>query len=127
MAAAVTIEFGPAPVNLKGLRAGDRNPMHVVINSKGTPYDLTGVTLSAQVRLKAYDTEPAVTAVITVDADPTTGGFTMEWPGDQIAAAMPASTASWSGVWDLQAQVAETAPTTIAAGSFQGVLDVTRP
>jgi hypothetical protein len=124
---AVTVPMGPAVVNLTGVRAGDRNLLTVTLTSKGDPYDLTGLTLSAQARLHAVDPEPAVVAEIEVDPDPTTGKFALRWPGDQVAAAMPQGKASWSGVWDLQADDGTNDPTTLAAGSFAAVLDITRP
>jgi hypothetical protein len=121
---AVTVPLGPAVVNLTGVRAGDRNLISLTLTSKGTPYDLSGLAISAQARHKATDETPAVTAVITIPPDPTLGELTMAWPGDQVAASL-AGKASWQGVWDLQIDDGESV-VTLLAGSFTAVLDVTR-
>lgn len=121
---AVTVPLGPAVVNLTGIRAGDANLMTVTLTTKGEPYDLTGMTLTAQARKKVTDDAPAVTAAITVDPDPTIGKALLSWPGDQVRDSL-AGKANWQGVWDLQVDDG-TEVQTLMAGTFQAVLDVTR-
>jgi|SRR5215831_14626109 len=126
---AVTVPLGPAVVNLTGVRAGDRNPIHFAVTVKGSPMDLTGLTLSAMARTKVTDESPAVTADIVIDPDPTTGEFDLSWPGPDVAASIPSGKTGWQGVWDLQADDGSpdgTGVTTLMGGSISVVLDVTR-
>jgi hypothetical protein len=121
--AAVTL--GPASVDITGVRAGDLNQISFTVHSKGTPVDLTGLTVTAQARTSAVSNEVALTAVIDV-TDAPAGKGTMRWPGDEVRDLL-AGAAKWSGVWDMQADNNVDDPTTLCAGKFEAVMDVTRP
>jgi hypothetical protein len=127
MAPSVVVPFGPAVVNIVGIRAGDLNEMTLTLTSGGLPLDLTGQTLAAQARLKTTSAgAPALAAVITVVGNPVNGVATVRWPGDDVRT-MLAGKASWAGVWDLQVDNGVDDPVTLAAGSFKAEMDVTRP
>jgi hypothetical protein len=121
--APVTVPFGPATVNVAGVRAGDTNDMQVTIISGGTPMDLTGVTVSAQARELSTDETPAITATVTV-TDAAGGVVVVLWDGDDVRGVL-AGAGRWDGVWDLQVDNAGDV-TTVAAGTFEAVMDVTR-
>jgi len=125
MAACVTVPLGPACVNITGIRAGDRNEMTFTVMSKGAPVDLTGMTVTAQARKKATDPDPAALEAVVDITDPVNGTGTLRWPGDDVRTLL-GSSAKWTGVWDLQVGDGVSDPTTIAAGSFDAVSDVTR-
>ena len=124
MAACVVVPFGPACVNLTGVRAGGRNLMSATITAKGTPVDLTGFTLSAQARKKSTDPTVALQAEITV-VDAVAGEVTIRWPGEDVTLLL-AGKASWDGVWDMQMDDTLSDPVTIVEGKFNAVMDVTR-
>jgi hypothetical protein len=125
MASAVTVPLDPATVNITGVRAGDRNAFTVTITADGDPVNLTGSTLTAQARKLANDPDPAaLTATVTV-TDAANGTAEIVWPGAAVTTMLGAS-ASWTGVWDLQRTTAA-GSTTVCAGAFTAVMDVTRP
>lgn len=119
------IDLSPAVLDLKGIRAGDRNLVAVTLTSEGQPLDLTDLTVTAQARKKATDEPAAITASIDVDADPTTGKLSLRWPGDDVRTLLNGA-ATFDGVWDLQIQSGTNDPVTVVAGSFGAVMDVTR-
>jgi hypothetical protein len=125
MAACVVVPFGPACVNLTGVRANDRNLMTGTITAKGTPVDLTGFTLTSHAKKKRTDEIPAIVAEITV-TDAAAGSFSLRWPGDQVMTTL-AGKASWDGEWDLQMDDSLSDPVTVVEGKFNAVMDVTRP
>ena len=114
MAGPVTVPLGPAVAHLVGVRAGDRNLLHVRITSAGVPLDLTGSTVTAQARKKSTDAVPAITADVEV-TDAALGEIDLRWPGEQVTAAL-AGADTWAGVWDLQVQAGADDPVTICAG-----------
>lgn len=121
-----TITFGPAPLDFDGVRAGDRNLVTFSLTMNGTPFDLTGRTLTAQVRSKVNDDAVALVAHIDV-TDAATGKGTILWDGEEVRTLL-AGALKWTGVWDMQA-VSDADPTdviTLCAGAFTAVLDVTR-
>jgi hypothetical protein len=52
----------------------------------GTPVDLTGATVRSQVRERYDDASPIVSFTTAIDADPTTGIFTLSLTDAQTAA-----------------------------------------
>jgi hypothetical protein len=123
----VALNIGPAVVDLTGVRAGDRNAVHVALTANGVPMDLTGQTVTAQARKTEADAS-SVDAVIESLNGPA-GTFTLRWPGDSVRALFVPPNVKWSGVWDLQLQdtaAPTTDPVTVVAGKFDAVLDVTR-
>jgi hypothetical protein len=120
----VSVNMGPAHVNLRGVRAGDRNLMNITVLSGGDPVDLTGTAPAAQARAHATDPDPAITALAAV-ADAENGVITVQWRGEDVRALLNGS-GSWAGVWDLQIVKPGLDPWTIAAGSFAAEQDVTR-
>jgi hypothetical protein len=120
-----TVQLGPATVNLKGVRARDKNLISITISHDGVPVDLTGQMAQAQARKKATDALPALTAVVDI-VDPAAGKMTLAWPGDDVAALLGTS-AGWVGVWDLEIGWPTGEVQTILAGTFEAVMDVTRP
>lgn len=122
---AVVVPLGPAEVNITGVRAGDRNTITVRILSGGVPLDLTGMTVSSQVRKAAIDADPpSIEAECTVTDGP--GGVaSIHWPGDDVRGVL-AGAANWAGVWDVQIAAGAADPVTIAAGTWQADMDVTR-
>lgn len=126
LAACVTVPFGPACVNITGLRAGDANEMTFTLTSGGVPIDLTGLTLDAQARKTAQAPDPpAMTAVIEI-TDAALGKGVIRWPGAEVSSAL-AGAGSWSGVWDLQIGDGTGDPVTVVEGTIGAVSDVTRP
>ena len=120
-----TVVLGPALLDLSGIRAGDRNMIELTISYKGTPLNLTGYTLTAQVRKTAPDPVIALTAVINV-VNAAAGVITISFPGQAVSDLLTGQ-AAWDGVWDLQLASGAGDPLTIAAGKLQAVQDVTRP
>lgn len=120
------VNLGPAPIDLVGIRAGDRNLVAVTLKDAGAPVDITGMTVRASARLKITDDDaPApVVADITI-TNASQGKFDMEWPGDQVRDFLGAKSAL-TGVWDLEVESPPEEPVTIAAGKFVCALDVTR-
>lgn len=85
----------------------------VVTNPDGTPADLTGATVSSQVRR-------------TPDAAEVLGEFTATIEGNTIHLHMPASTSATitSGVWDCQLATPDVV--TLVGGKLTVPLEVTR-
>lgn len=119
------IRLGPTVLDLSGIRSGDSNKINFTISKDGAPVDLTGYTISAQVRKVVTDIDPAMDAVCQM-IDPLAGTFYVTFPGDLVMS-MLAGEATFKGVWDIQVTDDESFTTTLAAGSFEAVLDVTRP
>jgi len=118
-------DLGPGCLDLKGVRAHDRNQMFINLTAGDAIPDITGMTFAAQARKKANDPDPAaITAEVGV-ADGPAGRLSIRWPGDQVAAVMNGST-KWSGVWDLQQIEDGQDPVTLVAGKFAAEYDVTR-
>jgi len=121
---ATTVNAGPEQVNITGIRAGDRNELLVTITNDGVPMDLTGGTVRAQARAKS--TSPSAIDAVVSPADETKGQYLLAWPGDKVRQLLGAAE-TWTGVWDLEVVEAEqTIPITVATGSFQAFMDVTR-
>lgn len=118
-----TLPMGPADLDVDGVRAGDRNLINVRLSSGGAPLDITGATVTSQVRATPVDAV-ALDAVVTV-TNAAQGWLTVRWPGTAIRV-LVAGQAKWVGVWDLQVQWPGDDPLTILAGKFTAVMDVTR-
>jgi hypothetical protein len=120
----VQINLAPAPVDVAGIRAGDRNLFQITIRQSGSALDLTGYTITAQARATPPDTVhlDAVCAI----TDATNGKVDVSWPGDAVTAWIGTHTVQ-KGVWDLQLDDGSGGdPWTVIAGSFSAELDVTR-
>lgn len=120
-----TIVLGPASVNIKGVRAGDQNLIAITITSNGTAVNLTGQQVKAQARKRASDAAAALEGVIEI-VDAPAGKITLRWPGDAVSTLL-ATSEKWTGVWDLQIGVPAVSAKTVVAGTFEAVMDVTRP
>lgn len=119
------IDFRPGTLDLKGVRANDRNMMRIHITNGGVAMNMTGAVLSAQARATRQDPKIAVEAEI-IEIDESQGVYILRWPGVQIADAL-AGAETWDGVWDLQAlSPGETEPETLLEGMFLAEADVTR-
>jgi len=120
-------DLGPGCLDLKGIRANDRNLMYINLSVTGTPVVLTGTEVfEAQARLKAKDTgAPAISAEVSI-ANAATGRLAIRWPGTDVAT-MLGTADKWKGVWDLQQTDAVPEPVTLLAGKFEAGWDVTRP
>lgn len=121
----VLLDLSPAPVEIAGVRAGDRNLIRVIVRDHGAVVNLTGLTASSQVRKKSTDTAAALTAEVVV-TDAANGIATVRWDGDDVRTLL-AGTKAWKGVWDLQFQAAGEDPVTYAEGPWSAEMDVTRP
>jgi hypothetical protein len=119
-----SIDLSPASLDLKGIRAGDRNLLEITLTSAGAPMDLTGLTITAQARKKPNDDTAVLDAMVDV-TDAVAGKLSLRWPGEDVRTFM-AGQASFNGVWDMQVQSAEDDPYTVVAGAFGAVMDVTR-
>jgi hypothetical protein len=125
MASVITVPFGPARVDLIGVRAGDRNLMTAKLVSGGAPLDLAGVTISSQARLLVTTPDPPAISALVEVTDEAGGEFTIRWPGDDVRDLL-ADQPTWQGVWDLQIAQVGADPLTICAGAFVAEMDVTR-
>ena len=94
------IPLGPAPVDIKGVRAGDLNQFRMTINAAGAPVDLTGMEVTASARVKPNDTRLPWTPR-SRSWTPPGGVITIAWPGEAVREWM-GSKATVNGVWDLQ-------------------------
>ena len=119
-----TVNLSPAPTDLVGIRAGDRNLITFTVKSGGVAMDLTGKSVEAQARLTPNDS--AVLAAVVTITDAVNGKGTLRWPGDAVRTLL-AGAATWAGVWDMQMTTTGQDPVTITAGTFGAVMDVTRP
>jgi hypothetical protein len=118
------IDVSPSRIDLTGIRAGDRNEVGITIKAGGAPLDLTGATLRAMARHEPHASH-ALHATIT-EVDASKGQFILAWDGDQVRSLLGEAD-RWKGVWDLEAvEEGQTIPTTLAAGEFTAVMDVTR-
>ena len=120
---ATMIPLGPAPVDIRGVRAGDQNQFVMTITSAGAPVDLTGMEVTASARVKPLDAD-SVDAVIEL-LDAAAGKISIAWPGEAVRDWMGAK-ATVNGVWDLQIANTGSDPITVVAGSFGAEMDVTR-
>lgn len=119
------LDLSPACLNIKGVRAGDKNLRVFKLTANGSPRDLTGSTIKAQAR-KDYRTDVVSLTADIVITDAVNGTFTLAWPGDDVATLLTTSD-TWSGVWDVEIlEPGETEPVTIAAGTISCVMGVTR-
>jgi hypothetical protein len=120
-----TVALGPAPLDITGIRAGDRNLIQLTLLRSGVPMNLTGMTVKAQARKAVTDAgTPALEAeVLMVNA--TGGVFTIRWDGEEVRTLM-AGAKAWKGVWDLQSTSTGEDPVTLLAGKFEADMDVTR-
>ena len=101
---------------------GDDYRVVVTLASSGSPFDLTGYTVAAQIR-PTYNTNAALTAAFTatIDADPTTGIITLELDHDATAAL------TTNGFWDLEITDDQSWVTTVVGGTVTISPDITRP
>jgi hypothetical protein len=119
-----SVALGPAPLDITGIRAGDRNEFGITLTSNNAPLNLTGYTVTAQARNTHADVD-MVAAVVTITSA-TNGQLTLRWPGDLIRTWL-ATKIRATGVWDMQIKPAAGDPITVAAGAFTAEMDVTRP
>ena len=102
-----TVSLKPALVNLKGIRAGDKNEFRVEVVRGDAAEDITGRTFTAQARFDEFDTNTVDAVIDIIDAP---GGVLMlRWPGDAVRTwldgAEDAPVNTVTGVWDLQMSV----------------------
>jgi hypothetical protein len=119
------VSLAPAALDLSGVRAGDRNAITLTLTVDGQPLDLTGFTLAAQARTKITDADVALAAEVEV-TDALAGVVALSWPGEDVRTLLGTS-ASWSGVWDLEVRSVGVEPLTVVAGKIKAEADVTRP
>lgn len=119
-----SVDLGPASLDVSGVRAGDRNLLALTLTEGNRPVDLSGLELTAQVRVKSTDLDAALTAVVTV-TDASKGQADLRFPGDDVRDLL-AGKASWKGVWDLQLGNGSGDPVTLVAGKWSAEMDVTR-
>lgn len=119
-----SVKLGPTQLDLSGIRAGDINQINFALTRNGLPVNLTNYTIAAEVRKTAVDTVVMITATTQV-IDPEQGTFYIAFDGEDVRAALGGA-ASVKGVWDLELSSGTGAALTIAAGSFEAVMDVTR-
>ena len=119
----VAIDLTPAEVDIKGVRAGDRNLVQLTIKVSGQPLNLTGYTVSATARTKADDPQH-LDAICTVTAA-TQGKIDVRWPGEAVRTWL-GTAVEQHGIWDLQLADGTSAdPWTVVWGTFDAVWDVT--
>lgn len=119
-------DLGPACLDLKGIRANDRNLMYVNLTFDGDPVELEGTEVfAAQARPKAKDTVVWVDAEVTI-VNAALGRLGVRWPGDEVAEALDIKD-KIKGVWDLQQTNTSPEPVTIMGGKWEAEWDVTRP
>jgi len=119
-----SLNLSPGVLDLSGVRAGDRNAVQITLTQGGQVLDLTSYEITAQARSVPL-AATALDAVIE-NRDDATGTFLLRWPGDAVRTLL-AGAAAWNGVWDLQILLPpETDATTVVAGKFGAVADVTR-
>jgi hypothetical protein len=122
------VSLSPAQLDVTGVRAGDRNLLTIVVKTGGVPMNLTGRTITSQVRARPTDADPPALDAVVAIVDAVAGKLTIRWPGPDVAALLGES-ASYQGSWDLQVSdtVAGADPITVAAGRWTAEIDVTRP
>lgn len=96
-----------AVVNLAIAQATDFGPVTLTFtNPDGTPVDLTGVTLAADLALPATPRTPVATFTLTITSPPTAGIALMSMPDATTATlsaqAYPGDTSQGNYVWDLK-------------------------
>ena len=106
--------------------AGDRNTALLQFQQPdGSPWDITGATITSQARVEAADPAVALEATCVV-VDGPAGVARMEWDGEAVRVLL-AGADTWTGVWDLQIlEAGQTLPETTLAGKFTALHDVTR-
>lgn len=119
------LTLGPALLDLKGVRAGDRNLIAFTFTSDDVAVNLTGSTVTAQARKSASTVDPPALVADVVVVDAVNGKVTVAWDGEDVRALLDGAEA-WSGVWDLQILTPPDEPVTVVGGSFGAVMDVTR-
>lgn len=120
-----TVNLGPAPLDMTGVRAGDRNAVGVAITASDAPFDLTGYVITAQARDTAIGTIVVNAVIENISA--AAGTFRLRWPGEDVRALFTGAQVNWAGVWDLQIKKAGEDPITVAAGIWAAQMDVTKP
>ena len=120
----MAVPLGPAPVDIEGVRAGDRNEFQITLTSGGSKLNVTGMTFTASARENRLDTEH-LNAIVTITDGPN-GIILVHWPGDAVRTWLGAEETR-KGVWDLEMDDSSNEPLTVAAGVFAAELDVTHP
>jgi hypothetical protein len=119
----VAIDLAPAPLDVAGIRAGDRNLFQLTIRQGGKGINLTGYTITAQARTTTADTTH-LDAVCTI-TDAVNGKVDVRFPGPAVKTWLGTNSVM-KGVWDLQLDDGTGSdPWTVIAGSFSAELDVT--
>lgn len=118
-----TIIYEPQVLDLV-LYAGDGTNFRLVVtDSVGAPLDLTG-TMLAQIRSKRDEPDPP-DEVFDIDLSQHAEGIaTLKLTGEQTQGL--ASTAKYSGEWDLQWTAAGEEPVTLCQGKVDVNVDVSR-
>jgi hypothetical protein len=119
----VAVPLGPAPVDITGVRAGDKNEFQITLVSAGRGLDLTGMTLKASAKKTKTDTT-SLDAIVTVTDGPN-GVVLLRWPGDAVRTWM-GTNLTQKGVWDMQMKSGTNDPITVVAGDFSSEMDVTQ-
>lgn len=118
------VELGPAPLDISGVRAGDRNRFALTLKQGGVPLSLVGCTVSAQARTDTTSPTPLDAVIDMLDAP--NGKLAVRWPGAAVATWL-GSRKTARGVWDLQVDDGTGLdPLTVVAGAFSAEMDVTR-
>lgn len=105
--------------------AGDRNRVPWRFTADGALRDLTGCTISAQVRVKDTDLAVAITARVEM-TDPAAGVVHISWDGEEVRALL-AGQPTWKGVYDVQVlEAGQALPDTVHRGDWYAQMDVTR-
>lgn len=119
--------FG-APLDLRIKQGSTFDPQVTLNNPDGSPVNLTGSTLRAQIRKNALDTEVVATFTINI-VDAPNGVFQLVLTDEQTAAIVtgeqPGSSAS-KFVWDLEMEDSLGRVIPIFYGSVQVFREVTR-
>lgn len=119
----VAIDLSPAVVDIKGIRAGDRNLFQLTVRVSGQPLNLTGYTVTASARTKADD--PIDLDAVCTITGATQGKVDVRWPGEAVRTWL-GTHVEQQGVWDLQLADGTSAdPWTIVSGAFSASMDIT--
>lgn len=119
----VEINLAPADVDIKGVRAGDRNMFTMTVKTGGKGINLTGYTVTASARTKADD--PVDLDAVCTITDANKGIVEVRWPGAAVRTWL-GSQLEQHGVWDLQLDDGSGGdPWTVAKGTFHAETDIT--